>query len=151
MKSKIHLIIFLFSAGLSFGQTKNISDEQLIKNSIKDSFDDIFSEFKAEKIDKYYTKDFVLLESGELWNNDSISKYCRTEKLQEQTSKRVNKFEFIKIEISNGTAWVAYQNYASWVKDDKVVGKAHWLESAAAIKTKEGWKLQMLHSTYVKD
>lgn len=59
--------------------------------------------------------------------------------------------EFIEVKIGNGMGWMAYQNHATWTLEDKVVHKAHWLESATAIRTANGWRLQMLHSTPVKE
>jgi|GEM_PF-4121035 len=49
--------------------------------------------------------------------------------------------------ISFGQVWVAYHNYATFSIDDNITRKAHWLESATAILTETGWKLEMMHST----
>jgi hypothetical protein len=57
----------------------------------------------------------------------------------------------IEIKVVNKMAWVAYQNYANFSVDNKIVRKAHWLESATAILTEDGWKLEMLHSTPIKN
>lgn len=73
-----------------------------------------------------------------LWNNDSIRNYQAKELKTNGNTKRENKFDFIKVEKTGNEIWVAYHNYATWTADDKVVGKAHWLESAVAIKTKDG-------------
>jgi hypothetical protein len=48
-------------------------------------------------------------------------------------------------------AWAAYQNYANFSIDNKIVRKAHWLESATAILTEDGWKLEMLRSTRINN
>lgn len=48
-------------------------------------------------------------------------------------------------------AWIAYKNQAVFSFDDKRTKKVYWLESATAILTKNGWKLEMLHSTRMKD
>ena len=42
-------------------------------------------------------------------------------------------------------AWIAYKNHAVFTVDSKIIRKAYWLESATAILTENGWKLQMLH------
>jgi hypothetical protein len=44
---------------------------------------------------------------------------------------------------------MAYHNYAEFVRADTLVAEAQWLESAVAVKTKEGWRLKMMHSTRV--
>ena len=60
---------------ISFGQVSNETDKTLIKNLVIESFDEIWSKLNSKNIDKYYTKDFLLLENGEVWNNDSITNY----------------------------------------------------------------------------
>ncbi len=64
-----------------------------------------------------------------------------------QGRKRVNEFEFIEVKIKENSAWIAYHNTATFIKNGEVVGGLQWLESATAIRTKNGWKLDMLHST----
>ena len=136
---------------ISFGQSPIKTDESRIKELIIESFDEIWSKLNSKNIDKYYTKDFLLLENGEVWNNDSISNYLDHAVLKKPTPNRVNSIEFIEVKISNGMAWVAYKNQAIFSLDKKTIRKAHWLESATAILTKNGWKLEMLHSTRIKN
>lgn len=137
-------------ASFSFGQGSNETDKSLIKNLVTESFDEIWSKLNSSSIDKYYTKNFLLLENGEVWNNDSIANYLDKARLQKQIPKRVNTIEIIEIKIANGMAWVAYQNYATFSIENKIIRKIHWLESATAILTANGWKLEMLHSTRTK-
>jgi hypothetical protein len=153
MKNTYVLLFFLFFTGICFGQKDREVEKQRIKNLITASFDEVFSELNAKKMDKFYTEDFLLLEDGSLWNRDSISNSFNqtlSATLKEKIiPKRINTIEFIDIKISGGMAWIVYKNYAVW-KHETIYGKAHWLESATAIKTKDGWKLQMLHSTFIK-
>jgi hypothetical protein len=135
----------------SFGQSSMETDKLQIKELIIKSFDEIWSELNSKNIDKYYTKDFLLLEHGEVWNNDTIAKYLDNAKLRKPNPKRENKIEIIEIKVANGMAWVAYHNYATFSTDNTITRKAHWLESATAISTPNGWKLQMLHSTRIKN
>jgi len=115
------------------------------------SFDEIWSKLNAKNIDKYYIKDFLLLENGEVWNNDSIANYLDKAVLRKPIPTRINTIEIIEIRVSNKVAWVAYQNHAEFTVDNKVIRKAHWLESATAVLTENGWKLEMLHSTRIKN
>lgn len=133
---------------ISFGQRSIETDKSRIKELIIKSFDEIWSELNSKNIDKYYTKDFLLLENGEVWNNDSISKYLDNALLRKPKPVRINTIE---IRVANGKAWVAYQNYATFSTDTTIIRKAHWLESATAILTENGWKLEMLHSTRIKN
>ena len=70
--------------------------------------------------------------------------------MAEEQYVRINELDFIKWEQSANSVWIAYHNYGTWKKGDEITRKAQWLESAVAIKTDEGWKIQMLHSTRVK-
>jgi len=148
MKKFYFLILFVFFATVSFGQNST-HDTTLVKNVIIESFDEIWSELNAENIDKFYTKDFLLLENGMVWNNDTIVNYITRAKLEKKIPTRINSFEFIEIKVSGKTAWIAYHNYATFSIDNNVLGNVHWLESATAILTEKGWKLNMLHSTRV--
>jgi len=145
------IILMLFFTTISFGQNSNETDKSRIKNIVIESFDEIWSKLDSKNIDKYYTKDFLLLENGEVWNNDTIANYLDNASLQKQIPKRVNTIEIIEIKILNGMAWVAYNNDATFSIDNKIIRKAHWLESATAILTENGWKLEMLHSTRTKN
>lgn len=150
MKNIITATIILSSSFLVNGQMPANTDEEQIKSIIIASFDEIWSELNEKNIDNYYTKDFLLLEHGEVWNNDTISNYLKRAALKTPIPIRVNSFDFIDIKIGDGMAWVAYKNQATFTVDGKTVRKAVWLESATAILTTEGWKLQMLHSTRMK-
>ena len=141
----------MFFTTISFGQVSNETDKKLIKNLVIESFDEIWSKLSSKNIDKYYTKDFLLLENGEVWNNDSIAKYLDDAILRKPNPKRMNKIEIIEIKVANRMAWVAYQNYATFTIDNKIIEKAHWIESATAILTENGWKLETLHSTRIKN
>ena len=143
------IILMMLFTTISFGQVSNETDKTRIKNLIIESFDEIWSKLDAKNIDKYYTKDFLLLENGEVWNNDSIKNYLDNAMLRKPNLKRMNTIEVIEIKIANKMAWIAYQNYATFSSDNKIIRKAHWLESATAILTKNGWKLEMLHSTRI--
>ena len=65
--------------------------------------------------------------------------------------ERINSFDFIRVKIEGKMAWTAYHNSATFRVNEEVVGEMNWLQSATAIKTDEGWRLQMLHSTVVED
>lgn len=140
-------IILLFCLPPLHAQTATREDEVLIKKLIIDSFQDLFSDARTEKIDTYYTKDFLLLEHGEVWTNDSIKKYMNRMQKMENRSKRINSFDFIIVQIKGDMAWTAYHNTAEFERDGKKVGEMNWLESASAIRTEDGWKLEVLHST----
>lgn len=151
MRRLYSLILVMFFTAISFGQGSNEKDKALIKKIVTESFDEVWSKLNSKNIDNYYTKDFLLLENGEVWNNDSIANHLDSARLQKQIPKRVNRIEIIEIKSVNGMAWVAYQNYATFSIENMIVRKAHWLESATAILTENGWRPEMLHSTRIKN
>lgn len=151
MKKLNTLILMICFTTLSFGQSSIKTDESRIKDLIIESFDEIWSKLNSKNIAKYYTEDFLLLENGEVWNNDSISNYLDNAALKKPIPNRVNSIEVIEVKILKGMAWVAYKNQAVFSHENKIIRKAQWLESASAILTQNGWKLEMLHSTRTKN
>ncbi len=151
MKKAI-LIFFLSVFGIinnSYGQEIVTKNEAIaVKKLVQDTFDEVWSKLDSTQLKKFHTVDFLLLEHGQLWNNDTIANY-QTKALKNTPSKRVNSFDFIKLEKYGNSIWVAYHNYATFTKKDGSSSKAQWLESAVAIRTEDGWKLKMLHSTWV--
>lgn len=153
MKSYPLILILLLTFFTNLQGQKTESKESVettIQNLIIGAFDDIWADLDTAKISKYHTQDFLLLEHGEVWNNDTIANYLKKVRLQEKIPTRINKIEFIDTKISENRAWVAYHNYATISIDGKVVADLHWLESATAVLTPNGWKLDMLHSTRIR-
>ena len=150
MKRRNTIILMLFFTSIAFAQVSIETHKKKIQNLVVESFDEIWSKLEATNIEKYYTKDFLLLEHGEVWNNDTIARYLNNAKLKLPIPKRVNTIQIIDIKVANKTAWVAYHNYATITADDKIIRKVHWLESATAILINKGWKFDMLHSTRIK-
>lgn len=150
MKRLYNIIFLICLTTISFGQSSIETDKSQIKELIIKSFDEIWSKLNARNIDKYYTKDFLLLEDGVVWNNDSITNYLDNAISKKPIPIRVNSIEIIEIKVSEEMAWIAYRNHAVFSIENKIYGEAHWLESATAILTENGWKLEMLHSTVTK-
>jgi len=130
--------------------TEDIISEQelqIAKNLIQGSFDDLWAGVDSTKIKDYHTDDFIILEQGEIWDNDRIKDYMRSQLERPNRAKRTNRMEYISIDKYGPSIHIAYWNYAEFTQADTLVGKASWLESALAVKTKEGWRLKMMHST----
>ncbi|MDR5591703.1 nuclear transport factor 2 family protein [Christiangramia sp. SM2212] len=137
------VLIFLISIHFSFGQ--NASDEEQLKELVQLSFDEVFSDRNMEIIPEYFTDDFILLEHGEIWDMDKLKNVLSNGSME--GVERLNEFEFTQFKVSGSTAWIAYHNKAVFMKSGEKVGEMNWLESATAVKTKDGWKMDMLHST----
>ncbi len=145
----LRFILLLITAGVASTvcQYSADTDEEMVKGLIQESFDEIFSELNISDLGKYYTDDFLLLEHGEVWDNEVIKNYMTTYAKVEDRPIRTNAFEFIKIRVDGDRAWIAYHNDATFVLNGEVVREMHWLESATAVRMEKGWRLDMLHST----
>ncbi|MBZ9631419.1 nuclear transport factor 2 family protein [Salegentibacter sp. LM13S] len=148
---RIVQILILFIAVTVTGQQSEYTKEEQIKDLISDSFQGIFSDMDLEALETYCTQDFLLLENGEVWDMEKMRNYIKQARAQKTQVKRINSFDFIEIKIEGKMAWVAYFNKAEFKKGEEVVNEINWLESATAILTEEGWKLQLLHSTIVPE
>lgn len=141
----------MFLAATVVGQNSVKSYEEQIKDLISDSFREIFSDLEPQALDVYCTEDFLLLETGEVWDMEMMRNYLIKSGERRSEVKRINSFDFIEIKIEGRMAWVAYYNKAEFRKGDEVVREMNWVESAIAVLTEEGWKLQLLHSTVAKE
>ncbi|PKD18336.1 hypothetical protein APR41_04065 [Salegentibacter salinarum] len=150
MKRIFQVLIILLTT-VTIGQTSEQTKEEKIKDLIENSFQKIFSDMEPKALDTYCTPDFLLLETGEVWDMDKMRNYIKEGGEQKSGVKRINSFDFIEIKIEGKMGWVAYHNKAEFLSGDEVVREINWLESASAILTDEGWKLQLLHSTIARE
>ena len=138
------LCIFLILAcHSSAAQLK--SEETKVQEAITTVFDGIahanFPEIKSVLAD-----DFILLEHGEVWNQDSVSNIVA--RVGQKKVKRINMLDFQKTEILGNTAYVYYWNTAD-ISFNNETRRVRWLESAVLIKKNGAWKIQLLHSTRI--
>ncbi len=137
-------------------QTKTNSNEispeeiEIAKNLIQGSFDDLWAGVDSSKISTYHTADFIILEQGEVWDNDRIKEYMRGQLARPDRAKRTNRMEYLWIDKYGESIQIAYFNYAEFTQADTLVGEASWLESALAVPTEAGWRLKMMHSSRVR-
>jgi hypothetical protein len=136
---------------INTAEIENPADTDSVEHLIELSFEDIWSDLDTARIRTHHTEDFILLENGVVWNNDSIVNYLVGEqkRMIEGQYRRENRFDFVRSVQRGNTIWVAYQNNGTWIKGPDTLFRAHWLESAIAVKEKGQWKLQQLHSTRV--
>jgi ketosteroid isomerase-like protein len=149
MKQKKVLLTFLLSfiSFLSFAQNQKEADLLSLKKLVEDSFQDILTDFKSEKIADYYTEDFILIENGEIWNNDSVRNYLEKGRLRTPKPIRVNEFDFFNIEIKGDIAWVSYYNTARFTTENSPPRIVNWMETVIAVRTEEGWRIKLLHNS----
>lgn len=122
-------------------------ETQIAKDLIQGAFDDLWGGVDSTKINLYHTEDFIILEHGEIWDNDRIKVFMRKQLAKENRPKRINKMDYISIEKHGEAINIAYYNDADFMQGDSIVSTFRWLESALAIPTENGWRLKMMHST----
>ncbi len=124
-------------------------EEQIAKDLIQGVFDDIWAGADSTKLLDYHTDDFILLEHGEVWTNDTIYQYVRRQNARENKVIRTNRMDFLWVEKYGQSIQMGYHNYADFTRGDSIIFKGQWLESALAVPTENGWRLKMMHSTRV--
>ena len=73
-------------------------EEQIAKELIQGSFDKIWGGVDSTEIANYHTDDFIILEHGEVWDNDRIKQYIRGQLQREDRPLRINKMEYISLD-----------------------------------------------------
>lgn len=143
------LPFFLFSCTQQSNEPAQITaqEKQIAKDLIQGAFDDLWAGVDSTKILNHHTDDFIILEHGEVWDNDRIKKFMRGQLANKNRAKRINLMDYISIEKYGSSMQIAYHNKAEFYQQDSLVGTGSWLETALAVKTKDGWRLKMMHST----
>lgn len=148
-----HLLLLLF-LGFNFQvicQDIDIpnDEETAVKALVQGVFDVVWGGLDSTKILDYHTEDFIILENGELWTNKEIKAYIKRSQKSETKTDRLNSFDYITMEKQGTAIWAAYHNHAIFSVEGQETGKGYWLESIVAIPTDQGWRLKMMHSTWV--
>lgn len=155
---KFSLSVFLFFVVLSSCQNNTkktisqVSDTEHfaeVENLVQHVFDSIWSAKKTSVIPKYHTDDFVLLEHGAVWTNDTIRNWCERAAIRDQGIERTNTFDFFEQKKEGNRIWMAYHNYATFSKDGEDLATGQWLESIVAVRKDSIWQLELMHSTRV--
>lgn len=107
-------------------------------------FFDGFSQLNTALFLENTTSDFVLLEAGMIWTNDTLVKKVKPNPTIQY--ERKNSFTFLSTEQQGDMAWVSYWNQAVIRRGDQT-RNARWLESAVLVKQAGRWKIRMMHST----
>ena len=95
---------------------------KIAKALVQGAFDDLWGGVDSTKIRHYHTDDFIILEQGEVWDNDRIKQYMRKQLSNKNRALRINKMKYISIEKYGPSITMAYENYADFVLNDSIVG-----------------------------
>ena len=139
------VLLVLYFPSAAWAQQAPSTEQKIAQAAVVGLFDAL-AELDAEKARSFCTAGVTLLESGKIWNFDSLALRIGTQKTKTADFKRVNKLDFIDTRISNETAWIAYSNQASITSSGKTI-IVKWLESVVLKKSSNGWKIDLLHST----
>ncbi|KEZ94071.1 hypothetical protein [Nonlabens ulvanivorans] len=143
------LIVIVYACSTATAEKLQETDEEAtiaVEEVVQNLFDEVWSDYDEAAITKYQTDDFLLLEHGEVWNNDTIANWCKSAKKRELQFDRINNFKRIASKRNGDKLWLAYHNYGTF-KLDTLSFKSSWLESVVAVKKDSVWKLELMHST----
>jgi len=118
-----------------------------VQHTIIKAFDSL-SDLDLTEVQKYTTKDFILLEDGAVWSMDTLA--LKIEPLKKTKFNRVNHVECITTEIIGNAAWLVYHNAADYTVNGQKMNR-QWMESAFLITEDGGWKIKLLHSTVIHE
>jgi hypothetical protein len=143
LMKKIFLIALLSTGVSAYAQT---SEQTKVNQSLTKLFDALAA-LDMNGIKEFSTKDLMILESGAIWNLDTLSR--KVEQLKAVSFSRTNHLNFVQTEIKGNIAWSVYYNSADMIIDGVEVHRK-WLESAMLLKEGKVWKVKLLHSTTLK-
>ncbi|MEN8815625.1 MAG: nuclear transport factor 2 family protein [Nonlabens sp.] len=127
-------------------QQTDEEDIAAVEEVVQKLFDEVWAGYDENAITKYQTDDFLLLEHGEVWNNDTIANWCLKAQKRVSNTKRINNFERIGARVNGDKLWLAYHNTGTFKRDTLSYNRG-WLESVVAVKQDSVWKLELMHST----
>lgn len=145
MKKSVFLSILLSGILLTTkGQEKASPAQQTVQSVVRGVFEAI-SSLDMESVQSYCKPDIKILESGKIWNLDSLALRINGAKAAGNL-KRVNNIDFLDTRVNGNVAWTYYNNEAIFTSGDKTFSMK-WLESAVLVREKGEWKISFLHST----
>jgi ketosteroid isomerase-like protein len=140
-----NVILFLLLQGVVFTACNSFNktaEEEKVKKVIDAYFKAIQSN-DYEQMKANTTNDYLLFESGKVWNNDSL--WNEIQKFKDNTIRfSINSHS---IEIDQRFAHVVYFNHGDIYQNDSLMSRMDWIESATLKKIDGQWKIFFLHST----
>jgi len=138
--------LFFLTTVIVQAQENKIDKNQAVQKTVSDFFQAL-ADRNPENLKFYCTPDILILESGAIWNLDTL--VLKISRITGNNFKRINSFEFIETNISGTNAWVTFYNSAEMTWNDKHTS-VKWIETAILINEKGQWKIKTLHSTTLK-
>jgi hypothetical protein len=146
MKTIRRLTIFLaFTIIASCSQKRKAEDPDGLKKVLTAYFDGIKNK-DVNKMNSVTTSDFILLEDGKVWNNDSLINLINSFNSFQGTWT----FDYMRINVDELSGDIVYLNHGDFIFNDTTKSKFDWVESATFRKIDGEWKMNLLHSTVKK-
>ncbi len=139
-------LIFILLLFTGLGVKAQSTEQAKVNQSLLKLFDALAA-LDLTGIKESSTKDLIILESGAVWNLDTIAH--KVDQLKAVSFSRTNHLDFVQTEIKGNIAWVVYYNSADMIIDGIEVHRK-WLESAVLLKEGKVWRVKLLHSTTLK-
>lgn len=141
----IALLITFVIVNTGFAQASPADKKDALQAVIINLFGAL-SDLDTAKARACCTSDITILESGQVWNFDSLAVRISTRKAKSPDFKRVNRFDFIETKVFDGLGYVSYFNYASISFNGKTT-RVKWIETVVLRQEANRWKIALLHST----
>jgi len=143
MKKSLFVVLLILSGVCAKAQS---IEQSKVNQSLIKLFDALAT-LDMNGIKEFSTNDLMILESGVIWNLDTLSH--KIDQLKAVSFSRSNHLSFVQTEIKGKTAWTVYYNSADMIINGVEVHR-RWLESAVLLKEGKVWKVKLLHSTTLK-
>lgn len=142
MKKPILLLLLQVNVFAACNFSNKTAEEEKIKKVVTAYFKAIQSN-NFEQMKANATPDYLLFESGKVWNNDSL--WIEIQKFKDVSIEfKQSNHHF---EINDRLALVSYFNHGDIYQKDSLMRVEDWIESAALKKVDGQWKISFLHST----
>jgi len=138
------LFIFLINCTDKVEKVDKEAEKIKVQNTLTTYFNSL-SQRDWDGIRALSTNDFILLENGLVWNNDSL---INAMELYQSGTEISYSFDFHKTEVYDSMAWIFYHNTGTVLTDTTEI-KIQWVESVNFIKEGGKWKACFAHSTMV--
>ena len=139
-------MLFLFPVVCAVAQNNLSADQKAVQQVVIDMFDAIANR-DTINLKLHCSPDILILESGALWNMDTLVQKISQNKAAD--FKRINTIDFIDTKVEAATAWASFNNRADVTKNGQK-GFIVWLETAILLKEGKKWRIKVLHSTLIK-
>ena len=146
MKNKILLLVIQVGLLTACQQTNQKDDPEKLKAVLTGYFDGIRAK-DPNKLNELTTNDYVLFESGLIWNNDSLANIFKKYPTIQYKPFKLDNF---RISVDNEIGHMTYYNHGEFTINDTTKFEFDWLESANFRKVDGKWKIDFLHSTQRK-